>query len=80
MKVDKNLARKQIEVYGDLLRGRAVIGDITPVEKRGEQRHVVEVLDDKYPYEFECGDVKELATVLTAMWTAYQKAWNLLIA
>jgi len=79
MRATKDLAKQQVDVFGQLLVERAVISDIVPVEKRGEQHYSFDILDDKFPYPVECAGIKELALVLTAMWSAYQKAWNFLI-
>lgn len=76
MRATKDLAKQQVDVYGDLLQQRAVITDIAPTEKRGETCYSFEILGHDFPYTVECLGIKQLALVLTTMWSAYEKAWN----
>lgn len=76
MKIDKNLARQQIQVYGDLLQERAVISEIEQEEVRGSIRYSFTILDTKYPMHVESIGVQNLAALLTSMWATYLKVYS----
>lgn len=77
MKVTKEQAKQEIDVYGTLLMERAVITDITTTNVRDETHYNFEILEKfDFPYPIECVGVKELALVLKSMWLSYAKAWN----
>lgn len=60
-------------VYGDLLRDRALISDITSEEVRGAQRYRFDILGKTCDYPMECTGVIELAKVLSSMWSVHLK-------
>lgn len=70
----KEQARQAVEVYGTLLKERAVISDIEQEDERGVIRYSFQLLDRRFPYMVDCEGIKELALVLTSMWSAYDKA------
>jgi hypothetical protein len=69
----KSEARQAVSVYGDLLRERAVISEITTEEERGEMTYKLRV-EGKFPTEIACRGIKEAALVLSSMWFAYSSA------
>ena len=63
-----------IETYGQLLQDYGVISEITSEEVRGELRYTFNIYERfDFPYPVECYGVKELATILSAMWTTREK-------
>lgn len=73
----KSEARQIVAVYGDLLKERAVISEITTEEVRGELTYNLRV-EGRFPTEISCRGVKEAALVLSAMWFAYTSASSFL--
>lgn len=76
MKITKDQARQQVDVYGELLQERAVIDEIEKIDIRGVTHYRFTLLDTKYPMNFECASLKELATVLSCMWSTYIKVYG----
>lgn len=71
-------SRQEVEVYGELLKERAVIADIQSENVRGTTRYSFQILDTRYPYTVVCIGLNELALVLTSMWSAYMISRRLL--
>ena len=76
MKITKDEARQQVEVYGTLLQERAVISEIEQEEIRDGIRYSFTLLDKKYPLRVESDGVKNLAVLLTSMWSTYLKVYE----
>lgn len=71
MRSTKAQDRQTVDVYGTLLKERAVIDDITSEQLNSATKYSFTILDNRYPYVVDCIGIGQLALVLTTMWSAY---------
>lgn len=71
MRSTKAQDRQTVDVYGTLLKERAVIDDIMSEQANEVTKYSFTVLDTRYPYVVVCVGIAQLALVLTTMWSAY---------
>lgn len=77
MRPNRDLAKSQVEAYGQLLREYAVITDIERSDNARDPKnplYTFMVNAEKYPFPVTCTGIKELALVLTTMWSSFEKA------
>lgn len=71
----KAQAKQTVDTYSRLLIGCGVISEIESEEIHGEIHYVFDVYEKfDFPFPVECVGLRELATVLRAMWLSYESA------